>query len=70
MTTETLSVPDISCDHCKVSIEGAVTELTGVERVEVNIDDRVVDVAYRSDQVSRSQIVAAIEDQGYEVVAG
>ncbi|MEE9582486.1 MAG: cation transporter, partial [Acidimicrobiia bacterium] len=38
MSTRTLSVPDISCGHCKSSIEGAVGPLDGVELVEVAID--------------------------------
>ena len=67
MTTETLSVPDISCGHCKTSIEGAVSELDGVEKVEVNIDARTVDVAFDGGTVAREAIVGAIEEQGYEV---
>ena len=30
MTTETLSVPDISCDHCQRTIESALGGLPGV----------------------------------------
>jgi copper chaperone len=67
MTTETLSVPDISCGHCKTSIEGAVAELDGVDRVEVNVDARTVDVAFEDSTVTRETIVEAIEGQGYEV---
>ncbi len=67
MTTETLSVPEISCGHCKTSIEGAVGELDGVDKVEVNIDARTVDVAFDDDAVSHDAIVGAIEGQGYEV---
>lgn len=67
MTTETLSVPDISCGHCKTSIEGAVSELDGVDKVEVNIDARTVDIAFDDDTVARDAIVGAIEEQGYEV---
>ena len=67
MTSLTLNVPDISCGHCKTSIEGAVTELTGVASVEVAIEARTVDVAYDDDAVTREAIVAAIEDVGYEV---
>lgn len=61
----TLNVPDISCGHCKTAIEGAVGEL-GVERVEVTIDAKTVDVAY-GDDIDRDAIVAAIEEQGYVV---
>ena len=67
MTTETLSVPDISCGHCKTSIEGAVSELDGVDSVEVNVDARTVDVAFDGGTVAREAIVGAIEEQGYEV---
>ena len=67
MTTKTLSVPDISCGHCKPSIEGAVAELDGVDKVEVNIDARTVDVAFDDNAIARDAIVGAIEGQGYEV---
>ena len=41
------SVPDISCDHCKESIEGAVGALDGVESVEVGIESKMVAVDLR-----------------------
>jgi copper chaperone len=67
MSTMTLNVPDISCGHCKMSIEGAVSELAGIEKVEVTIDARTVDVAYDDATVDRQKIVDAIEAVGYEV---
>lgn len=63
----TLSVPDISCGHCKSSIEGAVAELTGVADVVVDIDQRKVDVTFDESQLDRTSLVDAIEGQGYEV---
>jgi len=68
MTSITLSVPEISCDHCKNSIEGAVGELAGVDRVEVTIDAKTVDVSFDS-PTDVDAVVAAIEGQGYEVAA-
>ena len=68
MTTLTLSVPDISCGHCKSSIEGAVGPLAGVDHAEVSIDDRTVDVTF-DEPATRAEIVAAIEAQGYEVAS-
>lgn len=67
MTSMTLSVPDISCGHCKSSIEGAVGELSGIDAVEVHIDERTVDVTFDDATVDRAAIVAAIEGQGYDV---
>jgi copper ion binding protein len=67
MSTLTLNVPDISCGHCKSSIEGAVGELAGVDKVEVTIDARTVDVAFDDTTVDQAAIVDAIEGVGYEV---
>ena len=67
MTTITLSVPDISCGHCKASIEGAVSPLAGVEAAEVTIDERTVDVTYDGDAIALDAIIDAIEEQGYDV---
>ncbi|MFO7547455.1 MAG: copper ion binding protein [Acidimicrobiia bacterium] len=67
MTQLILSVPDISCGHCKSSIEGAVGSLTGVTTVEVAIDARTVALAYDEAVVDLETIVGAIEEQGYDV---
>lgn len=67
MTTMTLSVPGISCGHCKMSIEGAVSTLPGVDKVEVDIDPKTVALSFDDSSVSLDQIVEAIEEQGYDV---
>ncbi len=67
MTTRTLTVPDIHCDHCASSIEGAVSALMGVDEVKVDIAGRTVDVAYDESALQLDAIVSAIEGQGYEV---
>ena len=63
----TLLVPDISCGHCKASIEGAVASLDGVARAEASVNDRTVEVAYDPEQIDLAAIVSAIDDQGFEV---
>lgn len=68
MTSTTLSVPAISCGHCKSSIEGAVAELSGINRVEVGIDSRQVEVDFDEAAVEIDSIIEAIEGQGYDVV--
>ena len=67
MSRITLNVPDISCGHCKTSIEGAVNELAGVESALVDIEARSVAVAFDETHQTRERIVEAIEGQGYEV---
>jgi len=69
MPTVTISVPEIHCDHCKHSIEGALEPLPGVRSARVDIDTRTVTVEADEERVDRTQLVAAIEDQGYDVPA-
>jgi copper chaperone len=67
LVTETISVPEIHCDHCKVSIEGALAPIDGVEGATVDIPARTVTVRYDDSSVDRGDLVEAIEQQGYEV---
>ena len=61
--TTTYSVPEISCGHCKSTIEAAVQGLGGVGRVDVDIDAKTVTV----DGGHRDAIVTALENAGYDV---
>ena len=69
MATTTISVPEIHCDHCKTSIEGAVAAIDGVEGATVDISARTVTVIYDDVSVDHGDLVEAIEQQGYEVPA-
>ena len=66
MTDTTLSVPEIHCNHCKMSIEGAVGALEGVSRAEVDVPTATVAVTFGG-PAGVEAIVAAIEEQGYDV---
>ena len=67
MTEKVLEVPQVHCDHCVSSIEGAVARLPGVSNVSVDLNEKKVSVSYEEDAVGIDAIVSAIEDQGYEV---
>ena len=56
----TLSVPTISCGHCKKTIELAVSAVPGVKSVHASIEDRVVDVDFVG-QPNVDAVVAAVE---------
>lgn len=66
MQTVSLQVPEVHCDHCKMSIEGAVAQLPGVERVDVAIEDATVSIDF-GDPADLEAIKQTIEDQGYAV---
>ncbi|HEY7469471.1 MAG TPA: cation transporter [Acidimicrobiia bacterium] len=67
MTDVLLQAPEIHCDHCKMSIEGAVAALDGVDSVEVAIADATVRVSFDDTRLQLASIKKAIEEQGYAV---
>lgn len=67
MENVTLKVQGMSCGHCVKAIESSVSELNGIESVNVSLQAAEVNVSFNSSQVSIDQIKETIEDQGYEV---
>ena len=65
--TITYSVPGVSCAHCKHAIEGEVSQVGGVESVDVDLDSKTVTVS--GDPLDEAAIVGAIDEAGYEVAA-
>lgn len=65
--TTVLKVEGMSCQHCVNSVNKAVGELKGVDKVSVDLKGKTVSVDYNQDQVGLDQIKEVIEDQGYEV---
>ncbi len=64
--SRTYNVPGISCNHCKMAIEGEVSEVSGVTAVDVDVDARTVTVEGAADEQA---IIAAIDEAGYEVAS-
>ncbi len=64
---ETIPVPEVHCDHCVTSIEGALGPLDGVRAASVDLATTSVTVTWDPTTTSRDEVVAAIEDQGYLV---
>lgn len=69
MTTETLtlSVPDMTCDHCVQAVTTGVTPIEGVADVDVDLDTKRVVVTGHG--LDRDAIVAAIDDAGFDVAS-
>lgn len=62
-----LSVPDISCEHCVKTINGALGALSGVESVQTDIPTKSVRLRYDAGQVSMAQIESTLDDAGYTI---
>jgi copper chaperone len=67
VTTDTLSVPDISCDHCQRTIETALGRLPGVHAATVDVAARTVQLTYDETTVDPATIRHTLAEEGYEV---
>ena len=62
--TVTYSVPAIHCAHCAMSIREEVSEVEGVDDVNVDLDTKVVTVS--GNDLDDAALRAAIEEAGYQ----
>ena len=69
MEQATLEAPDISCDHCIMTIEKAVTKLPGVRFVSGDPGDQDRHVEFDPAQAELSAIQQAMEEEGYPVAS-
>lgn len=62
--TMTYDVPAIHCAHCAMSIREEVSEVEGVEEVDVDLETKLVTV--RGSGLDDGALRAAIVEAGYE----
>ena len=62
--TITYTVPGIHCGHCALSIKEEVSEVSGVEAVDVDVETKVVTI--HGEQLADDTLRAAIAEAGYE----
>jgi copper chaperone len=62
--TVTYTVPAVNCVHCRMSIVEEVSEVAGVDVVDVDLDRKVVTVS--GSGLDDAALRAAIEEAGYE----
>jgi copper chaperone len=66
MTTKTLNVQGMSCQHCVNSIETALKGIGAIGKVDLT--NKQVEVTFDESKLSLEQIKETIEEQGYDVV--
>lgn len=69
MAQTTLSVPDISCEHCERTITEALTPLDGVRDVKVDIPAKQVSVEYDEATVDVNRFKAVLQEEDYPVAS-
>jgi copper chaperone CopZ len=64
----TFIVDDLVCRYCKDMVARLVTSINGVSRVNINIPERTVNVAYDSRITDAYVIQMALLKAGYKIV--
>ena len=62
-----LNVPTVSCNHCKMAIEKAVSAMEGVGEVTVDVAEKTVTVDFEADAVTLESIEETVTEEGYDV---
>ena len=61
------TVPEISCGHCKDTIESTLSNVESIESVSVDIEKKSVEVISSSD-LDMMNVSQLLDEQGYTVV--
>ncbi len=64
MTTVSLKVPNISCDHCVHTIQTEVAELDGIKRVAADPNTKIVTVDFDA-PATQAKIEAVLAEIDY-----
>ncbi|MDA3930090.1 MAG: cation transporter [Prolixibacteraceae bacterium] len=63
-----LHVEGMTCDHCEMTVQSSVGELSGLIKIEANYEDSTAYIQYDASQLTKKELAAAIEKKGYKVV--
>ncbi|HUW63430.1 MAG TPA: copper ion binding protein [Spirochaetia bacterium] len=64
-----LNVEGMSCNHCKMAVEKALSKVPGVSHAAVDLAAKKASVDYDPAVATRDLMVKAVEDAGYSVSA-
>jgi copper chaperone len=66
MTDLILKIEGMSCKHCVMSVEKAISSVEGTRSSDVSVGS--ASVTYDETKTSREAIVSAVQNAGYKVV--
>ena len=63
--TVTLSVPGMTCSTCPITVKKALTQVSGVSKIEVSLDRREANVTFDDIKTSVEALTRATKESGY-----
>ncbi len=67
MVTTTFQVPGMTCGHCRGAVTDELNKITGVTKIEVDLDTKIVSIESES-HVEWELIASAIDEAGFEAI--
>jgi len=67
MNTMTFKIEGMHCDGCAANIQSLLERKAGVQKAVASFKEGEVRILYDSNAVTEEQLVAAIENSGYQV---
>ena len=67
MTTSEYQVTGMTCGHCEMSVREEVSEIDGVQNIEVSAQTGKL-VVDSTDEIDDAAVLAAVEEAGYTTV--
>lgn len=61
----TLSVPDMNCATCPITVKKALTKVSGVSKINVNLDRREAKVTFDDTKAKVEALTRATKNAGY-----
>ncbi len=66
MTEVKIKIEGMMCGHCQASVTKAISSVSGISAVKVNLTDKQATVTYDPKKTNIDAIKAAIVDAGYQ----
>lgn len=63
---KTIEIEGMQCNHCKMTVEKALSTIEGVTNVEVSLENKTATIE-STKEIDENQIKQLIEEAGFEV---
>ena len=67
MMRKVLKVEGMTCQHCVQTVSETVGKMTGVQKVDVNLDQKKVTIEFDESQTKLDEVSTQIVEAGFEV---
>lgn len=67
---DVISVPGMHCQHCVMSVKRALSMVPGVKAVDVDLEKKIVNVAFNPSKVELGKLIEVIERAGFDAFPG